>query len=98
MPDLKQSAGKIVFLRAHDVGTGFGPPSDFLDIEAVFILDSDRSSAFGFQLRNDDNRVTREAMFALLRDAFAKDSPVTVDFFVDPGKKNGRAIRIALAR
>ena len=98
MADLKQGAGRIVFLRAHDVGTGWGPPSDFLDIEAVFILDSDRTSAFGFQLRNDDNRVTREAMFDLLRDAYVNNLPVTVDYFIDPGKKNGRAIRIALVR
>lgn len=29
--DLVQSSGKITFLRVHDVGTGFGPPTDFID-------------------------------------------------------------------
>ena len=40
MPDLLEKTGKIIFLRAHDLGTGYGPPNDFLDVEAVFILDS----------------------------------------------------------
>jgi hypothetical protein len=31
MPLLK--TGRITFLRAHDVGTGFGPPDDFIDVE-----------------------------------------------------------------
>jgi hypothetical protein len=97
-PDLKESSGQVVFLRAHDVGTGFGPPSDFLDIEAVFILDSDPSSAFGFQLRDDGNTPARDAMFATLNDAHAHNLRVTVDYFVEPGKKNGRAIRVALLR
>ena len=54
--------------------------------------------AYGFQLRTDDKRPTREAMFALLRAAFVDNLTVSVDYFVDPGKHNGRAIRIALVR
>jgi hypothetical protein len=38
--DLLEKTGNIVFLRAHDLGTGYGPPSDQLDVEAVFILNS----------------------------------------------------------
>jgi hypothetical protein len=38
MPLLK--TGRITFLRAHDVGTGFGPPDDLIDVEAVVKLDS----------------------------------------------------------
>jgi hypothetical protein len=98
MADLKESSGKIVFLRVHDVGTGFGPPTDFIDGEVVFILDGDRQSAFGFQLRNDNNQPAREAMFELLSNAFVHNLRVTVDYFIDPGKKNGRAFRVALAR
>jgi hypothetical protein len=98
MADFKQSSGKIVFLRAHDIGTGFGPPTDFIDGEVVFILDGDRQSAFGFQLRNDNNQPVRKAMFELLSDAFAQNLRVTVEYFIDPGKKNGRASRVSLAR
>ena len=33
--------GKLTFLRVHDVGTGYGPPSDFINVEVVIKLDSD---------------------------------------------------------
>jgi len=98
MADLKNSQGKLTFLRAHDVGTGFGPPTDFLDVEVVFILDSAPQNAFGFQLRTDANEPVREAMVGLLRDAYVNNLKVSVDYFIDPGKHNGRAFRIALVR
>ena len=98
MADLKNSQGKLTFLRAHDVGTGFGPPTDFLDVEVVFILDSAPQNAFGFQLRTDANEPVREAMVGLLRDAYVNNLKVSVDYLIDPGKHNGRAIRIALVR
>ena len=37
-------------------------------------------------------------MFSLLRDAFVNNLAVTADYLIDPGKKNGVAIRIALTR
>jgi hypothetical protein len=98
MADLLERSGKITFLRAHDVGTAYGPPSDQLDVEAVFILDSAPDSAYGFQLRDDSNRPAREAMFSLLREALVHDLNVIADFLVEPGHKNGIAIRIALTR
>jgi len=98
MADLKNSQGKLTFLRAHDVGTGWGPPSDQLDVEVVFMLDSVPQGAFGFQLRTDANEPVREAMVGLLRDAFVNKLKVSVDYFIDPGKHNGRAFRIALVR
>lgn len=96
MANLLQKTGKIVFLRAHDVGTKFGPPNDELDVEAVFILNAMGEGAFGFQLRQDEKLPARNAMFSLLRDAFVNNLPVTADFLIDTGKKNGTAIRIAL--
>jgi hypothetical protein len=98
MADLKNSQGKLTFLRAHDEGTGFGPPNDQLDVEVVFILDSDPQAAFGFQLRDDDNQPVREAMVGLLRDAFVHGLTVSTDYLVDPGKVNGLAFRIALIK
>jgi len=98
MADLKNSQGKLTFLRAHDVGTGWGPPSDQLDVEVVFMLDSVPQGAFGFQLRVDANQPVRDAMVALLRDAYVNNLKVSVDYFIDPGKHNGRAFRIALVR
>ena len=98
MANLLEKTGKIVFLRAHDPGTKYGPPNDQLDVEAVFILNAINDGAYGFQLRNDGNLPARQAMFSLLRDAFVNNLPVTADFLIDPGKKNGVAIRIALTR
>jgi hypothetical protein len=98
MSDLLEKTGKIVFLRAHDRGTAYGPPNDQLDVEAVFILNAMGDGAYGFQLRNDDNLPARQAMFSLLRDAFINDFSVTADYEIDPGKQNGVAIRVALTR
>jgi hypothetical protein len=98
MSNLLEKTGKIIFLRAHDLGTGYGPPNDQLDVEAVFILNAIGDGAYGFQLRNDDKLPARQAMFSLLRDAFVNNLPVTADYLIDTGKKNGIAIRVALIR
>jgi hypothetical protein len=98
MTDLLEKTGKIIFLRANDLGTGYGPPSDFLDVEAEFILNSLGEGAYGFQLRNDDNLPARQAMFSLLREAFAHNFTVIADYLIEPGRINGTAIRVALIR
>jgi len=98
MSNLLEKTGKIVFLRAHDLGTAYGPPNDQLDVEAVFILNAIGDGAYGFQLRNDNNLPARQAMFSLLRDAFVNNLSVTADYLIDPGRKNGTAIRVALTR
>jgi len=99
MADLLQKSGKIVFLLAQDNDSGgYGPPSDHLDVDTVFILNSMGDGGNGFQLRNDDRLPARQAMFSLLRDAYANDLTVTTDYFIEPGKVNGTAIRVALTR
>jgi hypothetical protein len=95
---LLQSSGKVSFLRVHEVGSGFGPPTDQIDVEVVFRLDSQPDRAMGFQLRNDGNRPVRQGMLDLLRDAFAHQSTAVVDFDLDAGKNNGVAIRVALRK
>lgn len=96
--DLIQRIGKVTFLRVHDVGTGWGPPSDFIDVEVVIRLTTAPSQAYGFQLRDDGNRVARQAMLDLLRDAFVNDFTVRIDYDIDPGDNNGVIIRIALEK
>jgi hypothetical protein len=98
MADLLEKTGKIVFLRAHDLGTAYGPPNDQLDVEAVFILNSLNGGAYGFQLRNDQYLPARQAMFSLLREAFANNFTVIADYLIEPGRINGTAIRVALIR
>jgi CARDB len=93
-----QASGKVTLLRVHDVGTAFGPPSDQIDVEVVFRLDSQPMKAFGFQLRNDSNAAAHRGMLDLLRDAFNHGWTVTTDYRVDDpqSENNGVAIRVWL--
>ena len=95
---LLQRQGQVTFLRVHDVGTGFGPPGDQIDVEVVFQLDTQPLKSFGFQVRNDGNRAARQGMLDLLRDAFNRGWTVIVDFNIDDpvNDNNGVAIRVAL--
>jgi hypothetical protein len=95
---LLESSGKLTFLRTHDVGTGWGPPTDFIDVEVVMMLNSLPNQAFGFQLRDNGERLARQGMLNLLRDAFNNNWTVTVDYNIDPGKTNGIIIRVALTK
>ena len=45
---LLQAEGRLVFLRVHDVGSGFGPPTDHLDAEVIVRLDSFRARRLDF--------------------------------------------------
>ncbi len=95
---LIQSTGKVIFLRAHDVGTAYGPPTDRIDVEVVVGLNTRPGMAFGFQLRNDNNHPARQGMLDLLRDAFNHDWNVAIDYDIADGKKNGIIIRVALIK
>jgi len=86
------ATGKVTLLRVHDVGTGYGPPSDFIDVEVVVWLDSQPGKAFGFQLRNDGNLPARQGMLDLLRDALANNWTVSIDYLVPPGHANNFVI------
>jgi hypothetical protein len=96
-PVLLERTGVITFLRVHDLGSGFGPPTDFIDVEAVIKLDTAPADAFGFQLRNDRFRPSRQGMLDLLRDAFFHNHAVTIDYLIVPGRHNGVILRVALA-
>ncbi len=95
---LIQSAGKLSLLRVHDVGTGYGPPSDFIDVEVVIWLNNQPGKAFGFQLRDDAQRPARQGMLDILRDAFNNNWKVTIDYNIDPGKVNGVIVRTWITR
>lgn len=90
--------GHLTMLRVHDLGTAFGPANDRIDVEVVITLDSQPGKAFGFQLRNDPKLPARQGMLDLLRDAFATNAFVNIDFITPSGKKNGTIIRTWLTR
>jgi hypothetical protein len=91
---LAEARGAITFLRVNNVGTGYGPPSDFIDVEVVISLDELPGRGFGFQLRADSEEEARHGMLGLLRDAFARNSRVTIDY-TKTGLRNGRILRVA---
>jgi hypothetical protein len=84
--------GRLTLLRIHEVGSGFGPPADRIDGEVVIALDTEPGRAFGFQLRRDNRLPARRRLLALLRDAFANDRPVAIDY-LRTGQHNGTLIR-----
>jgi len=67
-------------------------------VEVVLKLDTKPNNAFGFQLRNDNNRPTRAGMLDLLRDALNHNWVVVVDYNLDAGKTNGLVIRTAMTK
>jgi hypothetical protein len=94
VPCVFAAEGRLSFLRVHDVGTGFGPPGDQLDVEAVVRLDTDPSMAFGFQLRADGHEAARKGMLDALRTAFKRNRPVRLDYS-RTGLTSGVIIRVA---
>jgi hypothetical protein len=95
---LLQSSGKLTFLRVHDVGTKFGPPTDQIDVEVVAQLNTTGKKSYGFKLRDDGNRLAHSGMLDLLRDAFNHNWTVAIDHETPTGKENGVIIRVALIK
>lgn len=88
---IRTATGKLAYLRIHRLGGGFGPQSDFIDVEVVVGINQVRGG-FGFTLRNDDSRFAHQGMLDLLRDAFNSGTIVEIEYAVDPGeseKDNG---------
>jgi hypothetical protein len=78
------TSGQISLLRVHDVGTGYGPPSDAVDVEVIVQFVGRPTDAFGFQLRTDGNGPARRGMLDLLRDAFNHGWIAHIDFDIAP--------------
>ena len=95
---IKQRSGVVTLLRVHDLGTGYGPSTDFLNVEVIVWLDSKPGFAYGFQLRRDDYLPAREGMFQLLLAAFRNQWPVVMDTDEESGHKNHHIIRVWVDR
>jgi hypothetical protein len=93
MNSLQAAVGNITLLRAHDEGTGFGPPDDFLDAEVVVLLDSEPEKAFGFKLRTDADQPDAIGKLHALRDAFNNNRRVRIEF-LRTGCRMGQIIRV----
>lgn len=96
---VRQAAtGKVTFLRANDVGSGFGPADDQIDVEAVIQLDTQPGKAFGFSLRDDNQQIAHQGMLNLLRDAFSNNVTTRIEFDIEQGKDNGTIVRVELRK
>jgi hypothetical protein len=96
---LKGAKGFVSFLRVHEIGSGFGGgDSNFLDADVVFKLDREPAKAFGFQLRDDENRPIREGMLALLREAATIPAVIEIEYLelVIPPNQNSFVFRMNL--
>ncbi len=96
--ELRNAKGKISMLRVHEVGTGYGPQNDKIDVEVVIKLANMPDNAFGFKLRNDNNQAVHQGMLDLFRDAFDRNWNVNIDYNINPGKKNGVILRVWLTK
>jgi hypothetical protein len=93
MDSLQAAVGRVELLRVHDVGTGFGPPTDQLDAEVIVMLDSEPEKAFGFELRPGADELVARGMLDLLRAAFERDGRVRLEF-IRSGCRTGRILRV----
>ncbi len=94
-----KATGKVTFLRVNDMGLGFGPPEDHIDVEVVTKLNVIPELNLGFQLRNDANQPARNGMLNLLRDGFVNNKTVSLDYCLiqtTPRRKNGILFRVEL--
>lgn len=91
---LIETAGQITFLRAHELGSGFGSVPNFLDCEAIVQLAGEPLRSFGFKLRADANGPAHTDMFEMLRSAFIAGRPIRLDY-VTTGPRAGEIVRVA---
>lgn len=96
--DYVERSGQLRLLRIHDVGTGYGPSTDFIDVEVVISFSNDPSKAYGFKLRNDTNSLTHQAMVELLREAYQNNWTVVINADIPAGKNHGVLNRVWVRR
>lgn len=98
-PGVLIAEGYVVFLRVHDLKTGWGQAGDELEGEVVFKLDRAPGKAFGFALREGENHPQRQGMLSLLRDALIHQIAVRIEYRVErPSQDNHLAFRVELIR
>ncbi len=76
---LLQTTGPVEWIRVNDVGTGFGPPDDFIDGEVIFKL-TNGNNRYGFQLRNNANALVAQGGLNILLEAMRNDWDINVDY------------------
>lgn len=68
---LLATTGAVEWIRVNQVGTGYGPPTDFIDGEVIFKF-KNRNKRFGFQMRNNENLAVAQGALSLLQESMRK--------------------------
>jgi hypothetical protein len=95
---IEQIRGRVIFLRVHERGTGYGPPHDNLNDAEVIVKIENNPRSFGFGLRPGDKLPAAQAMFALIQDAYNTNTPITIEYQERPGSNNHYLFRVIQTR
>lgn len=74
------TTGKVVFLRVHNKGGGYGSGNDKIDGELIIKNDAEPMMTFGLQLRNDGEEVKATGMMEALHDAWIYNKNITIEY------------------
>ncbi len=88
------ASGKITLFRAQTKGLEIGPANDRLDAEVLVTLDSEKDKVFGIRLHEDEP--SAREMIEILREAYLRNLPVTIQTPLTPGRKNLRITWVQL--
>jgi hypothetical protein len=72
--------GKVTMLLVQEEDAEYGPPGDEIDVEVVLTLDVTSTILYGFNLRSGENQMVHLGMLALLREAYANNWTVHVEY------------------
>ncbi len=74
------TTGKIVFLRVHNKGGGYGSGNDKIDGELIIKNDTEPMMTFGLQLRNDEEAIKAMGMMEALHNAWIDNKRITIEY------------------
>jgi M6 family metalloprotease-like protein len=74
-----QVKGKILMMRVHEHGTGYGPQAHRLNEDCIVTLDSEPGTVFGLDL-SSANIWAGRSMFDHLRTAFQSHIPIVIEY------------------
>lgn len=96
---LLATTGAVEWIRVNQVGTGYGPPTDFIDGEVIFKFKG-LNKRFGFQMREGANLAVAQGALSLLQESMRRTKWTVEIDFNDCGGNNHTlgAYRVRLIR
>jgi len=101
--ELLTATGKITMIRISGYDDQWGAEGRYLKGEVFFWMDTMPGKTFGYQFPNDANQMRAREVSELLRDAFAHNWKVTVEYWADvsdvnPDPKLGKLCRLMVTK